>query len=87
MKILAQPIEMIAWFQENNQPRPLKFRMKKNDDTIMVVKIKQINDIREENIAGVKAYVYKCTSSVNGILTTYELKYIINQCKWLLYKI
>lgn len=87
MKIISQPIEMIAWFKDKDYPKPLKFRMATNGSELVVIKINKIHEMREEKLAGIKSYVYKCSSFINNVNTPYELKYIIDKCQWVLYKL
>lgn len=87
MKIVSKPIEMIAYFKEKNIPQPLKFRLKNIDHTPVIIKIDYVIEIREEKLAGIRAYVYRCQSLIKNIEKIYELKYIIEDCKWILYKV
>ncbi|AFM40683.1 hypothetical protein Desaci_1691 [Desulfosporosinus acidiphilus SJ4] len=82
MKVVMQPIEMIAWFDIPGTPRPIRFRHDGN-----VVKIEQIIRLSEEKLAGNRMKIYECQSNVNGQLKRYELKYELGTCKWFLYKI
>ena len=87
MKIVAKPIEMVAWFSEEGIPRPLKFKIKEQDDISNIIKIDHVIERGTTNIAGIQAYVYKCQSVINGVEKRYELKYELDKCKWLLFKI
>lgn len=42
--------------------------------------------IEETKVAGIKAFVYLCQSEVDGVAKLYELKYLISDCRWELYK-
>ncbi|MCG8485232.1 MAG: hypothetical protein MJA31_18125 [Clostridia bacterium] len=87
MRIVSKPIEMIAHFRDKNIPQPLKFRLKNIDHTYSIIKVDSVTEIREEKLAGIRAYVYKCQSLIKNTEKIYELKYIIEDCKWILYKI
>ncbi len=87
MKIVSKPIEMIAWFKEKKIPEPLRFRLKNDDHSYLIIKVHKILEIREEKLAGIRSYVYHCQSTVHNTEKIYELKFIIGECKWILYKI
>lgn len=87
MKVISQPIEMIAWFKDKDYPKPLKFRMSTKSSALEVIKVNKIHEMREEKLAGIQSYVYKCSSSINNTTKVYELKYIIDKCQWILYKL
>lgn len=87
MKIVAKVIEMIAWFKENGEIRPLKFRMEEGGDHRTVIKVDQVIAVDKEKYAGNVMYLFKCQSEINGELRRFELKYEVETCKWLLFKI
>lgn len=87
MKIVAKSIEMVAWFSEQGTPKPVRFRIKEQDDLWKVIKIDHIIETETTNIAGIKAFVYKCQSVIDGIEKRYELKYELDKCKWVLFKL
>lgn len=86
MKILAMPIEAAAWFKLKEKPQPVKFRYKDEEGMVHQIKVDQIQFVEEIKIAGIKAYVYRCQSQVGGMEKLYELKYLVNDCRWELYK-
>ncbi|MEQ8156129.1 MAG: hypothetical protein ABRQ25_14785 [Clostridiaceae bacterium] len=87
MKIIAKQIEMIAWFKNDGTPKPLRFRMKNEDDTFSVIKVDRVIYNETEKLAGNPMILFMCQSLVNNIDVVYELKYEIKTCKWMLYKI
>lgn len=86
MRILAMPIEMIAWFNEAGMPTPLKFKIKNNDESNNVIKVGRIIQFEKEKLAGNMMYVFKCQSIIDELEKIYELKYELSSCKWMLYK-
>lgn len=86
MRIVSKPIEMIAHFKDKNIPQPLKFRLKNTDSSYSIIKVDCVTETREEKLAGIRAYVYRCQSFIKNSEKVYELKYIIEDCKWVLYK-
>lgn len=79
-------IEMIAWFTEDGTPRPIKFRMRGEDGTYIVVKIDGITEQREEKFAGNRMFIFTCQSLIRDIERIYEIKYELSSCKWYLFK-
>lgn len=88
MKILAEPIDAIVTFRAEGgeRPRPYKFRYKDRDSNTHEVKIDRIFHVEEWRLAGVKSLVYRCSSVISGVEKLYEIRYIIDECRWELYK-
>jgi hypothetical protein len=86
MRVLAMPIEMIAWFNENGMPTPLRFKLKNEDDSNNVIKVDKVIQIEKEKFAGNIMYVFKCQSIIDELEKRYEIKYELSSCKWMLYK-
>ena len=82
MKIISKPIGMIATFAPREEPKPFKFNY--NGKEIIV---DSIIDVRKTKIAGVSAIVYSCVSNMDEKSIRYELRYTIDTCQWVLYKI
>lgn len=87
MKIVAKVIEMIAWFKEDGDIRPLKFRMSQGQGEMQVIKVDQVISIDKEKFAGNVMYLFRCQSEINGELKRFELKYEPETSKWILFKI
>lgn len=87
MKILMEPIEMIAWFTTKEKPIPLRYRIVDENNTYKVVNVDRILFAEEEKIAGNRMILYRCESLINNAQRIYELKYEIDTCKWFLFKI
>ncbi|WP_125152272.1 hypothetical protein [Clostridium rectalis] len=87
MKILNKIVQMVVWFDENGIPTPVRFRFKNKDESFTIIKINDILIRDKEHLAGNPMLVYRCKSYINGIEKLYEIKYEINSCKWILWKI
>lgn len=87
MKIVARPIEMVAWFTIEGIPNPVRFRIKNDDGEMDVVKIEKIVFKEREKIAGNEMINYRCQSTISGQTKTLEIKYELSTCKWILFKI
>lgn len=67
--------------------KPIRFRIKSEDTTHKVIKVDKVFHIELEKLAGTKMYVFKCQSFINGIEKIFELKFELESCRWMLYKI
>ena len=87
MKIIAKPIEMVSWTDINGNMHPVRFKIANNDETISVIKIDKIVSVDKEKLAGNHMLVYKCQSVIKGTERLFEIKYELNSCKWMLWKL
>ncbi len=85
MKILAKPIKMIAVFDENGVPTPIRFRIEENG-VWHTVRIDHICSTETVRPAGKDALLFRCQSEIQGALRMYELAYRIKAHQWELYK-
>lgn len=85
LKVLALPIEMIAWFNEAGLPTPIKFKINL-ESVANVVKVDKVIHREVEKFAGNYVYLYRCQSVINNMERVYELKYELKSCKWMLFK-
>jgi len=86
MKILAEPIDAIVKFKGKEKPTPYKFRYSDKDEVYHEIKIDKILMVEETKLAGIKSIIYLCQSEIQGVAKLYELKYIISDYRWELYK-
>lgn len=77
---------MLAWFNKDNYPVPLRYRITAEDSTKIVIKVEKILFREEEKLAGNRMVIYRCESTINQMQRIFELKYEIATCKWYLYK-
>ena len=87
MKIVAKPIDVLATFCGNQKPVPYKFKVYQESGERVAVSVDKIRCVEESRLAGVDALIYTCQSVVCGEEKIYQLKYIIGQYRWELYKI
>lgn len=86
MKIIAEPIDALVMFRGNGVPRPYKFRYEDENSLAHEIKIDKVIQVDQTKKAGIKALVYRCQSEIGNQLMVYELKYLIEECRWELYK-
>ena len=87
MKVLALPIEMVSYTDNNGNIKPVRFRMQIGDEPMQVIKIDKVIVKDTQRFAGNIMTVYKCQSSINNVTKLFEIKYELSTCKWILYKI
>lgn len=78
---------MIAWFTEDGIPIPIKFRIKDNKELWKIITVENILRRETKKLTGNKMIVFTCQSLINGTEKLYEIKYALDTCKWLLFKI
>lgn len=78
MKILNEPIKVMAVFNTNGKIEPVKFRLSDK-----VVRIEKIMKVYEENIVGNTRVVFVCLHNGKDI---FELKYEVDSKTWYLFK-
>ena len=87
MRIVARPVDVIAGFIGEKRPVPYRFRFQEESGERIEVKVEKIICAEESRKAGIDALIYTCQSELNGEARIYQLKYIVGQCRWQLYKI
>ncbi|MBR0130379.1 MAG: hypothetical protein IJM08_03655 [Firmicutes bacterium] len=86
MKVLARFIDTIVVFRGENRPLPYKFRFKDDKGESRELFVDSILMVSEQTVAGVTSLLYECQSDVDGEMKRYQLRYIVPQCKWMIYK-
>ena len=87
MKVVAKPIDAIVVFRGRGKPLPYKFRYTESDGERREIIVDRIILVDEQRIAGSRSLVYDCQSDIDDHERRYQLKYIVNDCRWELYKI
>lgn len=81
MKIISAPIEMIAKFDTIGNPTPVRFKY--ND---LVINVEQILSTSEEKLAGNRMKLFNCQNQIGGEMKRFEIKFGLQKCKWVLWK-
>lgn len=87
MKVVTKPVEMLALFDIEGCPNPLRFRMANEDRSFAVIRVDRILYRNMEKFAGNNIMVFRCQSNIDGMERVYELKYELRTCRWILFKI
>lgn len=86
MKVLAKPIEVISYTNGNGELRPLRLRIQLEDKTLKVIKVDKVITKDIEKLAGNNMIVFKCQSLIDNMEILFEIKYELNTCRWILFK-
>jgi len=78
MKIVNEPVKVMAVFHTDGKIEPVKFRIEDK-----VVRIERIMKTYEENIVGNKRIVFVCLHNGKDI---FELEYELDTKTWYLFK-
>lgn len=87
MKIIAAPIDTLVLFRGKEKPLPYRFKYTDTEGVRREIKIDKILYTEESKLAGAKAFIYSCQSFIGNEQRRYELKYIVAEYRWELYKI
>lgn len=82
MKIIAALVEMVAKFKPTGDVIPARFQYEDK-----VINVEQIISTSEEKLAGNRMRIFVCQSEIDGEMKKYEIKYELQTCKWMLWKI
>ena len=78
---------MIASFTREGIPTPIRFKYYNEDEGTDIIKIDRVVFRETEKFAGNIMIVFRCQSLINDIQRSYEIKYELATCKWILFKI
>ena len=81
MKILSTPVEVLANFDNDGIPHPIRFKLADKE-----IKIEQVVSVTEEKQAGNRMMIFRCQSEIGGELRPYEIKFELGTCRWYLWK-
>ncbi len=84
MKVINQKIDVVCWFDSSGKPHPVRFRLNEENQ---VVRIHKVVTTELEKLAGNKMYVFTCQCILRGTERIVVLKYELDTCLWLLFKI
>ena len=71
----------IGWFSECKSVKYVAY-----DIDEVLISLDRVISKSNENFCGNKALIFDCQSIINGIERLYQIKYLISECKWILFK-
>ncbi|MFW6024963.1 MAG: hypothetical protein ACOCRX_01340 [Candidatus Woesearchaeota archaeon] len=87
MPIINKKIEVIALFNKNEPPKPIKLRITDEEGQLQVIKIDSVLYSKRIKIADKEFYKIICKGYIQGLIKELELRYYIKETVWVLYKI
>lgn len=88
MKIVDKEIEMISITNRHGIIKPIRFRYQSDDDEMQVIKIHKVTEQSKQKMAGKVYIVYKCQAIIDdNCMKIFEVRYFLEKCTWILYKI
>lgn len=78
---------MICIGHENGTIRPLKFKICAPDGSHKVYEVLQIYTSDLSTIAGIQVYRFNCEIAINALSKLCEIRYDLDACRWVLFKI
>ena len=81
MKVLSQNIEVICHFDKVGKIKPIRFKIEEDNG------FKVINIVKVIRLCGNRSWVFTCNVNIDGLQKICEIKYMIEDCKWILFKI
>ncbi len=87
MKYIRKPVEVIAIFDIEGNPSPMRLRCSDEEEETIVIKVDKILRRDIDKFAGNPMIRYTCESLMAGEAKVFEVRYEVHSCKWYLYKI
>ncbi len=72
---------------ENGTITPVRFKIKNEEGAATVVKIQRIHKKDKDRIAGCITYTFHCEILINQQTLLCEIRYDVENCKWILFKL
>ncbi|MFT9495823.1 hypothetical protein [Anaerosolibacter sp.] len=87
MKILAKPIDVLARFDVEGIPTPIKIKLEDEDQAERVIKIEYI--LFREKLRYEKSFIWsiRCRGIINDVIKDFEIRYCCPTTTWTLYRI
>jgi hypothetical protein len=86
MKVIMKVVDMLAWFDKDGKPHPIRFRTTDNKGENITIKLDAISNTEIEKHAGNRMVRFDCNATIRNMDRELQLKYEIASCKWYLAK-
>lgn len=87
MKIINKSIDVLCWFDYTGVPHPIRFRLKDENGGYAVIQIQKVMTMDREKLAGNKMIAFTCQCRIQNLEKIVVIKYEIDSCKWILFKL
>lgn len=83
MQAFNIPIQVFCAVSTIGDLTPLRFRYEAENHQILTVHIAGILSQKETRTAGTREIIFTCTANMEGVVHLFNLKYNINQHRWI----
>lgn len=87
MKILAKPIEVLAKFDKEGVPTPLKIKLEDENQEERIIKIEFILFREKLTIEKKSIWAIRCRGIIQDVIKDFEVRYYCETISWMLYRI
>ena len=87
MNALNKPVEMICVCDAQGEISPARFRVETEDQSMLVVRIRRIEQRKRIDYVGIETLQYICAAVIGGIEYRFELRYSIRAHRWVLWRL
>ena len=81
------PIQMIASCTTTGEFMPIRFRYEAADCELVTVHIDQVLNQDGRAFGNMREMIYSCRATMFGQCRTFQVRYLIHEHRWFLYKI
>ncbi len=86
MKTIMKPVDMLAWFDEQGTPHPIRFRIKSAESEDMIIRIERIMFKQRQKSGGNIMMRFDCRAHDGRMPREVQINYETASCKWYLMK-
>lgn len=86
MEVVNVPIDALIWTDKDGSIHPVRFRLVE-DEGYRIIKIDKLISAEKIKLFGHINIVFRCQSVIDYIEKVFELRYIVDECRWVLWKI
>lgn len=87
MRVVNVEVDMIATFDREGNPKPVKFKYIDADGEEIVIQVDKMILRQKKKMLDLPVITFQCQSLINNYLKGYELLYDVKKARWRLFKI
>ncbi len=85
MRVIAKPVEMVYRTDVKGNMRPIRFRYKEGDSS-SVIPVDTVQNIEYSKKGVESTRTYTCSSLIDDRQVDYELRFNLQSCCWMLFR-
>lgn len=86
MKNMNKAVDMLAWFDNEGNPNPVRFRTQTPSNENITIRIDKILNKQKSNQSGNYIIRFDCNVIVDEVHRNVQIMYEMGSCKWYLVK-